>query len=71
MRNMKPIGLTGLIVTFVVMAAIPATANCGNTKAVGNGCSGGSVAAPAPELGTGLLGALILAVGFIATRRKR
>jgi hypothetical protein len=67
MRNMKSIGLIALMLSVFAMTPTVA-ANCGNDKDVGKarGC-----AAPAPALGTGLLGGLILAFGIAVALRKR
>ena len=81
MRSVQALRFAALVAALVVVASYSADAagcvngngNCtGNSGNNGNGGNGGTVVAPAPLLGTGILGVIVLVAGFLGgTRRKR
>ena len=65
--------LAMLVVGSTLVVAVPALADGDNNGAGGEGCEGKRCvfSAPHPDLGSGLVGGVILALGLlVATRRK-
>lgn len=73
MPSVQSLRFGTVIAVFVAAQSVQAlAANCGNGVGNGNGnphCP--TVSAPAPLLGTGLLGAVVLIAGCLAATRRK